>query len=88
MRFCQNIGVECPTEKRTIDGEDVDVQLLPNLTTDDMLGQAIIAFVDKGKPYTDKNGVEKQFFDCKFCKKWDDGKRKDISSGGKNEIPF
>tara|TARA_R110000824_G_scaffold284376_1_gene472668 strand:+ start:5992 stop:6621 length:630 start_codon:yes stop_codon:yes gene_type:complete len=88
LRFCQNIGVECPTEKRTIDGEDVDVQLLPNLTTDDMLGQAIIAFVDKGKPYTDKNGVEKQFFDCKFCKKWDDGKRKDISSGGKNEIPF
>lgn len=88
LRFCQNIGVECPSEKRTIDGEDVDVQLLPNLTTDDMLGQPVIAFVDKGKPYTDKNGVQKQFFDCKFCKKWDDGKRKDISSGGKNEIPF
>ena len=53
-----------------------------------MLGQPIITFVDKGKPYTDKNGVKKQFFDCKFCKKWDDGKRKDISTGGKNEIPF
>ena len=88
LRFCQNIGIECPTEIKTIDGEDVEVQLLPNLTTDDMLGQPIIAFVDKGKPFTDKNGNTKQYFDCKFCKKWDGGKRKDISTGGKNEIPF
>ena len=88
LRFCQNIGIECPTEVKTIDGEDVEVQLLPNLTTDDMLGQPIIAFVDKGKPFTDKNGNTKQYFDCKFCKKWDGGKRKEITTGGKNEIPF
>ena len=88
LRFCQNIGIECPTEVKTIDGEDIEVQLLPNLTTEDILGQPVIAFVDKGKPFTDKEGNTKQFFDCKFCKKWDGGKRKDIASGGSNEIPF
>ena len=88
LRFCQNIGVECPKETRTIDGEDIEVQLLPNLTTDSVLGQPVIAFVDKGKPFTDKNGNQRQFFDCKFCKEWAGGKRKDITTGGKNEIPF
>ena len=88
LMFCNNIGVECPKEVRQIDGEDIEVQLLPSLTTDVILGQPVIAFVDKGKPFTDKKGNKRQFFDCKFCKKWDDGKRKDISTGGKNEIPF
>ena len=88
LKFCENIGIECPSEVKTIDGEDIEVQLLPNLTTDDILGQPVIAFVDKGKPFTDKEGNKRQFFDCKFCKKWDGGKRKDIASGGSNEIPF
>ena len=88
LRFCETIGVDCPSEVRTIDGEDIEVKLLPSLTADDILGRAVIAFVDKGKPFTDKKGNKKQYFDCKFCKKWEDGKRKDITSGGKNEIPF
>ena len=86
--FCKNIGKECPTETRNIGGEDIEVQLLPNLTTEDFLGQPVIAFVDKGRPYTDKKGNKRQYYDCKFCKKWEDGKRKMITSGGSNEIPF
>ena len=88
LTFCKNIGKECPIEVRTIDGEDIEVQLLPNLTTEDFLGQPIIAFVDKGRPFTNKNGEKRQYFDCKFCKKWEGGKKRTISSGGKNEIPF
>ena len=71
-----------------IDGEDIEVKLLPSLSAEDFLGQPIIAFVDKGRPYTDKHGKQRQYYDCKFCKKWDEGKKKDISAGGKNEIPF
>ena len=88
LRFCETIGIKCPTEVKNIGGEDIEVKLLPSLSADDILGQPVIAFVDKGKPFTDKKGNKRQYFDCKFCKKWDDGKRKNITSGGKNEIPF
>ena len=87
LRFCQTIGVECPTETRTIDGEDVEVQILPTLTPDNMLGQPVIAFVDKGREFTNKRGEKTFFWDCKFCKKWDDGKKKEISQDGSG-LPF
>ena len=87
LKFCETIGVECPTETRTIDGEDVEVQLLPNLTSDVMLGQPIVAFVDKGRPFTNKEGREVFFWDCKFCKKWSGGKKKDIKTGS-GDLPF
>ena len=88
LRFCDTIGKDCPVESRNIAGEDVEVKLLPSLSAEDFLGQPVIAFVDKGRAYTDKNGKQRQYYDCKFCKKWDEGKKKDISSGGSNEIPF
>ena len=88
LRFCENIGKECPKETKSIDGQDIEVQLLPTLSTEDFLGQPVIAFVDKGRPFTDKEGKTRQYFDCKFCKKWEGGTKKDISSGGSNEIPF
>ena len=88
LRFCDTIGKECPIETRNIDGEDIEVKLLPSLSAEDFLGQPVIAFVDKGRAYTDKNGKQRQYHDCKFCKKWEEGKKKDISAGGKNEIPF
>ena len=88
LRFCDTIGKDCPVETRNINGEDIEVKLLPSLSAEDFLGQPIIAFVDKGRPYTDKNGKTRQYMDCKFCKKWDEGTKKEISAGGKNEIPF
>ena len=87
LKFCETIGVECPTETRTINGEDVEVQLLPNLTPDMMLGKPVIAFVDKGRPFINKKGVETFFWDCKFCKKWTSGKDKDIKSKD-GDLPF
>ena len=88
LRFCDTIGKDCPVETRNINGEDIEVKLLPSLSAEDFLGQPIIAFVDKGRPYTDKNGKTRQYMDCKFCKKLDEGTKKEISAGGKNEIPF
>jgi len=87
LKFCETIGIECPTETKTIDGEDVEVQLLPNLTSDVMLGKPVIAFVDKGRPFTNKKGEETFFWDCKFCKKWEGGKAKDIKPKGA-DLPF
>ena len=87
LRFCETIGVECPTEVRTIDGSEIEVQILPTLAPEAMLGQPIIAFVDKGREFTNKKGERTFFWDCKFCKKWEGGNVKDISSDG-GGIPF
>ena len=87
LKFCETIDVECPTETKTIDGEDVEVQLLPNLTSDVMLGRPVVAFVDKGRPFINKKGEETFFWDCKFCKKWAGGKAKDIKSKD-GDLPF
>ena len=88
LKFCETIGVDCPIETKTIGGEDVEVQLLPNLTSDVMLGQPVIAFVDKGRPFVDKNGKQRVFWDCKFCKKWEGGKKKKISTKSGSGLPF
>lgn len=85
LKFCENLGIDCPKETKTIDGEDVEVQLLPNLTSDAMLGYPVIAFVDKGRPFVDKTGKKRVFWDCKFCKKWEGGVKKDINT---ENIPF
>ena len=87
LRFCETIGVKCPKETKTIGGEDIEVQILPSLSEDDFLGQPVTSVVDLGKPWTDKEGKRRQYWECKFCKKWESGKKKTIS-GGSNEIPF
>ena len=88
MRFCESIGIECPTHKKVVDGQDIEVKALPNLTTSDMLGKPVIAFVAKGRPFKNKEGVTKTYFDCKFIKKWEDGEDKDMTNGADDEIPF
>ena len=88
LRFCESIGVKCPKETKTIGGEDIEVQILPSLSDDDFLGQPVTAVVDLGKPWTDREGKRRQYWECKFCKKWANGKKKTISGGKSNEIPF
>ena len=84
--FCAAIGVECPTEKKDIDGKKVEVKTLPHLNSADIIGKAVTAVVDYGRTYKDKNGNERTFMDCKFIKQWEDGKDKKEESG--NDIPF
>ena len=87
LRFCESIGVECPVERRVIDGNDIEVQLLPNLSEGDMLGKPGIAFVDLGRPWINNNGDKKQYWDAKWVNKWAEGKERTIS-GASDEIPF
>ena len=88
LRFCETIGIECPKETKNIDGQDIEVQLLPNLSSNDLLGQPVTAVVDLGKPWTNKEGERKQYYECKFCKTWKDGKKKTITGGKSDAIPF
>jgi hypothetical protein len=89
LRFCEVVGVKCPVEKRNIDGQDVEVQLLPTLSPEDILGKPCIAFVDLGREFVDKNGNKRRFHDVKWVNKWPNGEVKVISnSGAEDEIPF
>tara|TARA_R100000781_G_scaffold110631_1_gene76205 strand:+ start:701 stop:1333 length:633 start_codon:yes stop_codon:yes gene_type:complete len=87
LRFCENLGIECPSEKREINGEEVEVKILPEISPEDVLGKPAIAFVDLGRPFTNKKGEKKQYWDAKFLKKWEDGKEITIA-GGDDAIPF
>ena len=60
---------------------------IPSLSSSEMLGKAVIAFVDRGRPWKDKEGKTRQFWDCKFCKSWKDGKDKKVGEGN-DAIPF
>ena len=88
LRFCETIGLECPVGTRNINGEDVEVQLLPELSSSDMLGKSCKAMVDLGRPWTNKDGERKQYWDAKYVMKWDSGKDKVISEADSDEIPF
>ena len=88
LRFCETIGLKCPIETRNINGEDVEIQLLPELSPSDMLGKACKAMVDKGRPWTNKDGERKQYWDAKYVMKWDSGEDKVISEADSDEIPF
>ena len=88
LRFCETIGLKCPIEVRNINGEDVEIQLLPELSPSDMLGKACKAQVDKGRPWINKDGERKQYWDAKYVMKWDSGEDKVISEADSDEIPF
>ena len=88
MKFCEVIGTECPTHKKVVDGQEIEVKALPNLTTSDMLGKPVTAVVAKGRPFKNKAGETKSYFDCKFVKVWEDGVEKVITNGDSDAIPF
>ena len=82
--FCQSLGMEIPTEERTINSKTVTVQLLPNINEDDLNGTPVTAVVGRGTPYTNKQGKEVNPWQVKFVKAWDEGKTRDFTE----EIPF
>ena len=91
LRFCETLGIECPTHTRNVDGQDIEVKALPNLTTADMLGKPVTAFVAQGRPFKGRDGKTRRYFDCKFIKKWENGKDKVVSGGNSgvdDDIPF
>jgi len=87
LKFCESMGIECPVEKRVVDGNEIEVHLLPNLDVGDMLGKPGIAFVDLGRPWTNDKGETKRYWDAKWINRWADGKER-VINGASDEIPF
>jgi len=82
FQFCETIGVEIPRKVVKMDGKDVEVQVLPPLKGTDIDGAPVIALIDAGKPYKNKDGEERTPHVVKFVKQWEGGVKKDA------DIPF
>ena len=82
LRFCETLGKDIPRKVVKMNGQDVEVQVLPQLKADDINGKPAIAIIDAGKPYKTKEGQERTPFEVKYIKTWEGGTTKD------EEIPF
>lgn len=91
MRFCETLGVKPKEEKTTLDGKEVTLKHLPNLTEDDLLGKPVIGVqaLSNCKPWTDKSGnTHTKGWRVKFVKTWENGKAKDMSFNPADDLPF
>ena len=86
MRFCQSIGLEIPTEERTINGKTVKVQLLPEIDVEKLNGTPVIAVVGRGDDWINDTGKTMPSWRVKFTKLWTDGKR--LAATTTNDLPF
>ena len=86
LLFCQSLGLEIHTEERTINGKTITVQVLPDLTVDDLNGRPVVAVVGRGKDWVNDEGETRPSWRCKFTKIWKDGKR--LATRNTNDLPF
>tara|TARA_Y100001973_G_C5187390_1_gene328761 strand:- start:1428 stop:2024 length:597 start_codon:yes stop_codon:yes gene_type:complete len=82
LQFCETIKVNCPEIEVDVDGEKRMVKQFPELTEDEIIGSAIMGYVDTQK-YTDKDGDVKTSYKVKDFSEWAEGKKKDFV-----ELPF
>ena len=86
LMFCQSLGIEIPTEERTINGKTVKVQLLPDVKETELDGTPVTAVVGRGQDWTDDHGRSRPSWRVKFTKLWADGKR--LAATTTNDLPF
>ena len=84
LMFCQTLGAEVKKVKREIDGKEVTLDSMPNLSDSDIVGRPVKAVVGKGKPFETKKGKTVYPWEVKFVKQWAEGEIKDFTE----EIPF
>tara|TARA_Y100000310_G_scaffold310653_1_gene356114 strand:+ start:1367 stop:2005 length:639 start_codon:yes stop_codon:yes gene_type:complete len=86
MRFCQALGVEVETTKRTVNDKTVEVMVLPHLNEKDIEGTPVIAVVDRGNDWVNSDGKTSPSWEVKYVKRWEDGTR--LPKGTNNDLPF
>ena len=86
LMFCQSLGMEIPTEERTMNGKTVTVQLLPDVKETDLDGTPVTAVVGRGQDWTDDKGKTHPSWKVKFTKLWADGKK--LATTTTDDLPF
>ena len=86
MMFCQSLGMEIRTEERTVNGNTVKVQILPDIKETDLNGTPVVAVVGRGKDWVTDEGETRPSWRCKFTKIWKSGKR--LATTTTDDLPF
>ena len=90
-RFCEDLNLPLVDKQAVVDGKEVTIKELPELTTDFMEGKPVTAVVKEGKPWTNKDGEQKKGWEVKFIKAWADGKQKEAVAEkpvSDDDLPF
>ena len=86
LMFCQSLGLDIKTEERTVNGKTLSVQILPDLTIEDLNGTPVTAVVGRGQDWVNDEGETRRSWRCKFTKLWKDGKR--LAVRNTDDLPF
>ena len=86
LKFCQSLGMEIPTEDRTINGSTVRVQILPDIKETDLNGTPVVAVVGRGQDWVNDTGETRPSWRVKFTKLWESGKK--LAATTTNDLPF
>jgi len=87
LLFCQSLGMEIPTEERTVNGNTVSVQLLPDIDEKMLNGTPVVAVVGRGKDWINDKGETVPSWRCKFIKRWAEGKKLAMDTTN-DDLPF
>tara|TARA_R100001530_G_scaffold46390_1_gene34876 strand:+ start:685 stop:1311 length:627 start_codon:yes stop_codon:yes gene_type:complete len=87
LLFCQSLGMEIPTEERTVNGNTVSVQLLPDIDEKMLNGTPVVAVVGRGKDWINDKGETVPSWRCKFIKRWTEGKKLAMDTTN-DDLPF
>ena len=83
LKFCEGLGIECPTTEIEVDGETRSVLTLPDLEPTDAIGKPVKAYVDYAK-VRDKDGSYNPRLRVKSVVAWTDGEVKEVDV----DLPF
>lgn len=89
LSFCEALGLKPEEDKRSIDGKEVTVKLLPSLTEEHMNGKPVTAHLKKVKDeWTNKKG-EKMHYSWRvtYVTSWENGKKKEMTVN-EDDLPF
>ena len=86
LRFCENIGVECPEVEVELDGEKTKVKQFPILDASDLIGKPIRAYIVE-ESWRDKSGQSRTSVKAVGFEKWEAPLRDDLKDKH-DDIPF
>jgi hypothetical protein len=86
-KLCNAFNVNMPKTVVQIDGKPTEVLTLPELTKDDLMGQPIMVFLGKSKPWIGRDGQERRSYEVKAFKSWEGGQSKQVVVES-DDIPF
>ncbi len=86
LKFCENVGIECPEIEVEIDGEKQKVKQFPILEASDLIGKPVKAYIVE-EAWTDKQGKSRTSVKAVGFDRWDAPLNTELKDSH-DDIPF